>query len=120
MIGVKGPQRSNPKPNALHYNYYKSWQRGTYSTQSKRPVCEHSLKTFPNPPTTTNPYQRTHRQNFKPKQDGRRENWVIRHFIVVCGGSNTDYKSSEPSKTLVMLRLGRPSLNMEAAVTRLK
>src|SRR6218665_282767 len=29
--------------------------------------------------------------------------WVIKHFIVVCSGFNTDYGSSEPLKTLVML-----------------
>ena len=27
----------------------------------------------------------------------------MKHFIVVCSGFNTDYKSSEPLKTLVML-----------------
>jgi len=30
-------------------------------------------------------------------------NWVIKHSMVVCSGSNTGYKSSEPLKTLVML-----------------
>src|SRR6218665_2258864 len=31
------------------------------------------------------------------------ENWVIKHLIVVCSSFNTDYGSSEPLKTLVML-----------------
>src|SRR6218665_3042932 len=30
-------------------------------------------------------------------------NWVIKQFIVVYSGFNTDYGSSEPLKTLVML-----------------
>ena len=34
---------------------------------------------------------------------GSWENWVIKHFIVVCSGFNTDYGSSEPLKTLLML-----------------
>src|SRR6218665_2436001 len=34
---------------------------------------------------------------------GSQENWVIKHLIVVYSGFNTDYGSSEPLKTLVML-----------------
>src|SRR6218665_563227 len=34
---------------------------------------------------------------------GSYENWVIKQFIVVYSGFNTDYGSSEPLKTLVML-----------------
>src|SRR6218665_2028489 len=34
---------------------------------------------------------------------GSKENWVIKHLIVVYSGFNTDYGSSEPLKTLVML-----------------
>src|SRR6218665_3209843 len=34
---------------------------------------------------------------------GSQENWVIKQLIVVCSGFNTDYGSSEPLKTLVML-----------------
>ena len=29
--------------------------------------------------------------------------WYIKHSMVMCSGFNTDYKSSEPVKTLVML-----------------
>jgi len=29
--------------------------------------------------------------------------WDIKHSMVMCSGSKTDYKSSEPHKTLVML-----------------
>src|SRR6218665_2900910 len=34
---------------------------------------------------------------------GSSENWAIKHCMVVYSGSNTDYKSSEPLKALVML-----------------
>ena len=34
---------------------------------------------------------------------GSWENWAIKRSKVVYSGSNTDYKSSEPLKTLVML-----------------
>ena len=34
---------------------------------------------------------------------GSYETWVIKHLIVVYSGFNTDYGSSEPFKTLVML-----------------
>src|SRR6218665_2490573 len=34
---------------------------------------------------------------------GSLKNWGIRHSTVVCSGSSTDFKSSEPLKTLAML-----------------
>ena len=38
---------------------------------------------------------------------GSEENWAITHSMVVYSGSNADYKSSEPLKTLVMLCYSR-------------
>src|SRR6218665_922909 len=32
---------------------------------------------------------------------GSKENRAIKHSLVICNGFNTDYKSSEPLKTLV-------------------
>jgi len=36
---------------------------------------------------------------------GSYENWAIKHSMVVYSGPNTEYKSSEPLKTYIMLFL---------------